>query len=36
MTLEEIEEGILAIRSKTDAPFGVNFHMYVPFCRGHC
>ena len=33
MTLEEIEEGILAIRSKTDAPFGVNFHMYVPFAE---
>ncbi len=30
MTTEEIEQGILAIKAKTDAPFGVNFHMYVP------
>ena len=30
MTLEEIEQGILDIKSMTEAPFGVNFHMYVP------
>lgn len=33
MTLDEIEAGILAIKSETDAPFGVNFHMYVPFAE---
>lgn len=33
MTLEEIEQGIAAIKAKTDAPFGVNFHMYVPFAE---
>ena len=33
MTLDEIEAGILAIKSQTDAPFGVNFHMYVPFAE---
>ncbi len=33
MTLDEIEAGILAIKSRTDAPFGVNFHMYVPFAE---
>lgn len=30
MTPEEIEQGILDIKARTDAPFGVNFHMYVP------
>ncbi|MEY3006483.1 MAG: hypothetical protein RI942_825 [Pseudomonadota bacterium] len=30
MTLEEIEQGIEQIKSLTDKPFGVNFHMYVP------
>ncbi len=30
MTLEEIEKGILEIKALTEAPFGVNFHMYVP------
>ena len=30
MTLEEIEQGIIQIKQRTDAPFGVNFHMYVP------
>lgn len=30
MTPEEIEQSIIAIKAKTDAPFGVNFHMYVP------
>jgi len=33
MTLEEIEQGILDIKAKTDAPFGVNFHMYVPYAE---
>ncbi|WP_435219960.1 NAD(P)H-dependent flavin oxidoreductase [Luminiphilus sp. nBUS_07] len=33
MTLDEIEKGILTIKSQTDAPFGVNFHMYVPFAE---
>ena len=33
MTLEEIERGILDIKARTDAPFGVNFHMYVPFAE---
>ncbi len=33
MTLEEIEKGILDIKARTDAPFGVNFHMYVPFAE---
>ena len=33
MTLEEIEAGILDIKARTDAPFGVNFHMYVPFAE---
>ncbi len=27
---EEIEADILAVKSLTDAPFGVNFHMYQP------
>jgi NAD(P)H-dependent flavin oxidoreductase YrpB (nitropropane dioxygenase family) len=30
MTPEEVQRGIAAIRERTDAPFGVNFHMYVP------
>ena len=30
MTTSEIEQGILAIKAQSDAPFGVNFHMYVP------
>ena len=30
MTPEEVEAGILAIKQKTDRPFGVNFHMYTP------
>ena len=30
MTLPEIEDGIREIKRLTDAPFGVNFHMYVP------
>lgn len=33
MTLEEIERGIAEIKARTDAPFGVNFHMYVPFAE---
>ncbi len=33
MTLDEIEKGILDIKSRTDAPFGVNFHMYVPYAE---
>ena len=33
MTPEEIEQGIVAIKRKTDAPFGVNFHMYVPYAE---
>jgi len=34
MTLEEIEQGIVDIKTRTDAPFGVNFHMYVPHAAG--
>ena len=30
MTPAEIEQGIREIKALTDAPFGVNFHMYVP------
>jgi NAD(P)H-dependent flavin oxidoreductase YrpB (nitropropane dioxygenase family) len=30
MTPDEIERGIADIKSLSDAPFGVNFHMYVP------
>ena len=30
MTPAEVEQGILAIKAKTKAPFGVNFHMYSP------
>ena len=30
MTPAEVEQGILAIKAKTDQPFGVNFHMYAP------
>ncbi|MCP5018614.1 MAG: nitronate monooxygenase [Ketobacter sp.] len=30
MTPAEVEQGILAIKQKTDRPFGVNFHMYSP------
>jgi NAD(P)H-dependent flavin oxidoreductase YrpB (nitropropane dioxygenase family) len=30
MTPEEIEQGILDIKAASEAPFGVNFHMYVP------
>ncbi|GAB3103803.1 nitronate monooxygenase [Aestuariicella hydrocarbonica] len=30
MTPAEVEAGILAIKAKTDKPFGVNFHMYTP------
>ncbi len=30
MTPAEVEKGILSIKSRTDAPFGVNFHMYAP------
>ncbi len=30
MTPAEIEQGILDIKAASDAPFGVNFHMYVP------
>ena len=33
MTLEEIEQGILDIKTMTEAPFGVNFHMYVPHAQ---
>lgn len=33
MTLEEIERGIADIKALTDAPFGVNFHMYVPYAE---
>lgn len=31
MNLEEIEHSIREVKSMTDRPFGVNFHMYVPF-----
>ena len=31
MTPEEIESSIAEIQSLSDAPFGVNFHMYVPY-----
>src|SRR3990167_8013329 len=30
MTPAEVEEGIKQIKTKTDKPFGVNFHMYTP------
>lgn len=30
MTPREIEEQIKAVKAATDAPFGVNFHMFVP------
>lgn len=30
MTPAEVEQGILEIKSKTNQPFGVNFHMYAP------
>ncbi|RLT93117.1 NAD(P)H-dependent flavin oxidoreductase [Ketobacter sp.] len=30
MTPAEVEQGILAIKQKTQRPFGVNFHMYAP------
>ena len=30
MSPEEVASGIKSIRAQTDAPFGVNFHMYVP------
>ena len=30
MTPAEVEKSILEIKSKTDKPFGVNFHMYAP------
>ena len=30
MTPAEIEQGIREIKALTNAPFGVNFHMYVP------
>lgn len=30
MTPAEVEAGILAIKQKTERPFGVNFHMYTP------
>ena len=33
MSPAEVEQGILAIKSKTDKPFGVNFHMYAPGAR---
>ena len=33
MTPEEVEQGILQIKSATDQPFGVNFHMYTPGAR---
>jgi len=33
MTPEEIEQGIRAIKAQTQAPFGVNFHMYVPYAE---
>ena len=33
MTPGEIDEGIRAIKSRTEAPFGVNFHMYAPGAR---
>jgi len=33
MTLEEIERGIADIKALTDAPFGVNFHMYLPYAE---
>ena len=33
MSPAEVEAGISAIRAQTDAPFGVNFHMYVPHAQ---
>jgi len=33
MTLEEIERSIADIKARTGAPFGVNFHMYVPYAE---
>ena len=33
MTPEEIESSIAEIQSLSDAPFGVNFHMYVPYAE---
>ena len=30
MTPDEVEAGIIATKSRTDRPFGVNFHMYTP------
>ena len=33
MSPAEVEAGISVIRAQTDAPFGVNFHMYVPHAR---
>ena len=33
MTLEEVERGIAEIKALTDAPFGVNFHMYLPYAE---
>lgn len=30
MTPAEVEKGIVAIKTLTDQPFGVNFHMYAP------
>lgn len=33
MTPAEVDAGIKAIRAKTDRPFGVNFHMYVPSAK---
>ncbi|NIB39224.1 nitronate monooxygenase [Pseudomaricurvus alkylphenolicus] len=30
MTPQEVEQGIIAIKEKTNKPFGVNFHMYTP------
>ncbi|MCH1611463.1 MAG: nitronate monooxygenase [Luminiphilus sp.] len=33
MSPAEVEAGVSAIRAQTDAPFGVNFHMYVPHAQ---
>lgn len=33
MTPAEVDAGIRNIKSQTDAPFGVNFHMYTPGAR---
>lgn len=33
MRLDEIETAVLTVKSLTDKPFGVNFHMYVPYAE---